>query len=74
MAPDVPFVDLGRQHQPIAHELRAAFDSKWHYSDRPAIKRHREELREEMARCDALVIAGGHVASRLGDNRQLQPA
>jgi dTDP-4-amino-4,6-dideoxygalactose transaminase len=26
MAPNVPFVDLGRQHEPIARDLRAAFD------------------------------------------------
>ncbi|MDX1389699.1 MAG: Type 1 glutamine amidotransferase-like domain-containing protein, partial [Acidobacteriota bacterium] len=38
------------------------FDRRWEPSSREAVTRHRGEIAEILARCDALVIAGGHVA------------
>jgi hypothetical protein len=59
------FRHIDSEHIERCNELRAAFDKHWHSGDRPAIKRHRDELRREMESCEALVIAGGHVASLL---------
>jgi hypothetical protein len=43
--------------------IRQAYEARWKMCDRPAIARHRTELRTELETCEALVIAGGHVAS-----------
>jgi hypothetical protein len=44
---------------------RREFDARLCPDDRPAIKRHRAEIAEILAGCDAIAIAGGHVASLL---------
>jgi hypothetical protein len=59
------FRHLDADHIERCAALRAAFDVRWHPSERAVIARHREELRAELATCEALVIAGGHVASLL---------
>jgi hypothetical protein len=43
--------------------VRESFEATWKSGERPLIAQHRAELRAELALCDALVIAGGHVAS-----------
>ena len=54
---------LDVDHMERCSAVRAAFDAKWKPGERALIARHREQLRAELATCDALVIAGGHVAS-----------
>jgi hypothetical protein len=43
--------------------VREAFDAKWQPGTREIIAKHREEIRAQLADCQALVIAGGHIAS-----------
>ena len=43
--------------------LRAAFHAHWRLAERPIIARHRAEIAADLASAEALVIAGGHVAS-----------
>jgi len=59
------FRHIDGDHIDRCNDLRAAFDAKWHFLDREVIARHRAELRAELESCDALVIAGGHIASLL---------
>ncbi|MBA3453028.1 MAG: hypothetical protein H0T42_08045 [Deltaproteobacteria bacterium] len=59
------FRHLDADHVERCDALRAAFARNWRLSDRPLIARHREEIRAILATCEALVIAGGHVASLL---------
>jgi len=42
--------------------IRQAYEARWN-RDRPAIAGHRAELASELETCNAIVIAGGHVAS-----------
>ena len=56
---------LDADHVERCHALRTTFDARWHLDERPLIARHRAELRAELATSEALVIAGGHVASLL---------
>jgi peptidase E len=56
---------LDQDHLERCRALHAAFDTKWKLAERPTIARHRAELRAELASCEAVVIAGGHVASLL---------
>ncbi len=59
------FRHLDADHIERCDALRAAFDLEWRPAERPVIARHREELRTAIAGTQALVIAGGHVASLL---------
>ncbi|HUS32344.1 MAG TPA: Type 1 glutamine amidotransferase-like domain-containing protein [Kofleriaceae bacterium] len=59
------FRHIDADHIERCNAVRYEFDKNWRFVDRPVIARHREELRKELATCDALVIAGGHVASLL---------
>lgn len=59
------FRHLDADHVERCEALRAAFAREWSPADRPLIARHREEIRGIMNTCEALVIAGGHVASLL---------
>lgn len=43
--------------------IRAAFHGYWRPMERPTIARHRTELAAALADADALLVAGGHVAS-----------
>jgi peptidase E len=54
---------LDAAHVERCTALHAAFTAKWQPAERPVIAHHREELRAQLASCEALVIAGGHVAS-----------
>jgi hypothetical protein len=59
------FRHIDADHLERCAALRAAFDRRWHYGDREVIARHRAELRAQLATVEAVVIAGGHVASLL---------
>jgi len=59
------FRRLDADHIERCDLVRAAFDAQWHMAERPVIARHRAQLGELLVGCEALVIAGGHVASLL---------
>lgn len=44
---------------------RQEFDAKWKPHERPAVKKHRDELKSILDDCEAIAVAGGHVASLL---------
>ena len=44
-------------------EMHRAFEAEWDLKNRPSVRRHREELGELLAGCEAIAIAGGHVAT-----------
>ncbi len=54
---------LDEWHLERCRELHRAFEARWEPSGRRAIARHRRELTDIMGACDALAIAGGHVAT-----------
>ena len=45
-----------------AAEIDRRFAERWRPTERPEVVRHRRELAAELEACDALAIAGGHVA------------
>ncbi len=57
------FRHLDADHVERCVAVREAFERTWTMSARPSIAKHRDELRAILATVDALVIAGGHVAS-----------
>ncbi len=59
------FRQLDLDHLVRCRAIHAAFDDRWQLPTRPAIARHLDELRALLAPAEALVIAGGHVASLL---------
>jgi hypothetical protein len=59
------FRHIDAEHIERCNDLRREFQSKWDFAERPLIAKHRLELKHELATCEALVIAGGHVASLL---------
>jgi Peptidase family S51 len=54
---------LDDDHVQRCTAIRTAFHNRWRVGERPAVAKHRSELRELIAECDAVVVAGGHVAS-----------
>jgi hypothetical protein len=54
---------LDDDHVERCTSLRAAFNAHWNPAGRPVIARHRAEIAAELETAEALVIAGGHVAS-----------
>ena len=54
--------DLDAHHLQQIRQLRLAFDAQWHPVGRPELVEAREALREILAGCAAVAIAGGHVA------------
>ncbi|HEY5923498.1 MAG TPA: Type 1 glutamine amidotransferase-like domain-containing protein [Kofleriaceae bacterium] len=56
---------IDADHIERCNAVRSVFDMSWRFVDRPVIARHRDELRRELQGAEALVIAGGHVASLL---------
>ncbi|MDQ3338757.1 MAG: Type 1 glutamine amidotransferase-like domain-containing protein [Myxococcota bacterium] len=56
---------IDADHIERCNVVRSVFDTTWRFVDRPVIARHRAELRRELETANALVIAGGHVASLL---------
>lgn len=59
------FRHLDHDHVERCDALHAAFRERWKLGERELIARHRGELAAALAGCEALVIAGGHVASLL---------
>jgi hypothetical protein len=57
--------DLDRMHLARCTRDRVAFEEKWRPGERPAVADHRAEIAEIVRSCDAIAIAGGHVASLL---------
>lgn len=56
---------LDRDHEVRCGAIHAAFEARWRPLERPAIARHRQELAALLEPTEAVVIAGGHVASLL---------
>lgn len=56
---------LDHDHIERCRAVRAAFDTGWPANEVDLIAQHRQEVRDLMAPCEALVISGGHVASLL---------
>jgi len=59
------FRNVDHQHVERCQAVKAAFDKAWPADSAPVLAKHRREVRELMATTDALVIAGGHVATLL---------
>lgn len=57
------FRHLDLEHVERCEAQRSAFEKQWKVPVRPVLAKHRAELREALAGTEALVIAGGHVAS-----------
>jgi hypothetical protein len=53
---------LDRQHLARVAEVYAEFEDAWAPPTRDAVHRHREELGDALSGCEALLIAGGHIA------------
>ncbi|MFK7989717.1 MAG: hypothetical protein AB8I08_27105 [Sandaracinaceae bacterium] len=56
---------LDAHHRAQCEQVREVFRDRCDPADRPAIKHHREKVVEMLADCQAVAIAGGHVASLL---------
>jgi hypothetical protein len=56
---------LDDYHLRACARAHAAFDAEVNLDERPVVARHRAELREILAGCDSIAIAGGHVASMI---------
>lgn len=59
------FRQLDLDHLVRCRAIHAAFDDRWQLASRGSIAHHRDELAALIAGAEALVIAGGHVASLL---------
>jgi hypothetical protein len=57
--------EIDRMHLERCTRDWAEFDEKWRPLERPAIADQRKEIAELVDGCDAIAIAGGHVASLL---------
>lgn len=57
------FRHLDADHIERCDAVRRAFENEWQLDGRPSIAKHRAELAKVIGDCEALVIAGGHVAS-----------
>ena len=55
--------ELDAAHLATCARLHAAFEARWSLKSRPSVVRHRQELAELVSDCDAIAIAGGHVAT-----------
>jgi hypothetical protein len=54
---------LDEWHLEHCLEVHAEFEQKWKIGERPAVAKHREEVAAIVAGCNAIAIAGGHVAT-----------
>jgi hypothetical protein len=54
---------LDQRHFAQCEKEHEQFDAQW--SERPSVKKHREEIARIVDGCEAICIAGGHVASLL---------
>lgn len=57
--------DIDRMHLELCRRDWQAFDERWRPFERPAIAEQRAEITEIVSGCEAIAIAGGHVASLL---------
>jgi hypothetical protein len=57
--------DIDRSHRERCKKDWEEFDERYRPLERPAIAEHRAQIAEIVAGCDAIAIAGGHVASLL---------
>ncbi len=55
--------DLDAWHLAQCERIHREFDARWSLATRPSIAKHRREIAEMVADCDAIAIAGGHVAT-----------
>ena len=55
--------ELDQWHLGLCARIRTEFEARWDLANRPSVVRHRRELAEALAGCDAVAIAGGHVAT-----------
>jgi hypothetical protein len=53
---------LDRRHLEKCASVREEFEARMKVSERPEIRRHRDEMANELEKCSAIAIAGGHVA------------
>jgi hypothetical protein len=60
---------LDSYHLDQCSRTHAEFEAELRPSERPSVAEHREQLAEILARCKAVAIAGGHVASLLNRMR-----
>ncbi len=54
--------DLDEHHRRRLRQIRRDFDERWQPLSRPAVARHVEALGRTLGSCEAVGIAGGHVA------------
>lgn len=54
--------ELDARHLARVRDVFAEWDTTLDLENRPAVLRHREEVRQVVRGCEALVLAGGHVA------------
>ncbi len=57
--------DLDARHLTRCARDRSEFEDRWRPLDRPVVAKERAEIAELVADCEAVAIAGGHVASLL---------
>jgi hypothetical protein len=55
--------ELDAWHLGQCARIHDAFNAKWKLEERPSVARHRAEVARILSECDALAIAGGHVAT-----------
>jgi hypothetical protein len=55
--------ELDRAHLANCVMQHTAFNEGWRLQERPSVKKHRDEIAELISNCDAVAIAGGHVAT-----------
>jgi hypothetical protein len=60
---------LEDHHLESLRSLHTAFAAETRFTDRPAVARQREELAAALADCQALLVAGGHIAVLLNRMR-----
>lgn len=66
--------ELDTHHLKLIADIHERFEAQVRPNDRPLLRRAREELGEVIEGCDAVAIAGGHVATLLGRMRLLDIA
>lgn len=62
---------LDAHHLKRVETVRQDYEGNWSPWDRPRVEEHRDEIREILAKCGAVAIAGGHVATLLNRLRLL---
>lgn len=60
---------LDAQHLEQCRRVNAEYEAAMRPLERPAVHEHRQQLREALAGCRAIAIAGGHVAALLNRMR-----